>query len=122
MDCLVRLLGGIPVRGLCVLICASAALLGQAIQFESGGLYYQTLTRAGVTIMFAELPVQVREFAVIQVAVSNGSPSSRTVKAEDFKFIRADRHASYEDAVEFSLAKAAARVARHRASTSGLTA
>jgi hypothetical protein len=90
MDCLVRLLGSIPARGLYVLICASAALLGQAIQFESGGLYYQTLTRAGVTIMFAELPVQVREFAVIQVAVSNGSPSSRTVKAEDFKFIRPD--------------------------------
>jgi len=90
MDCFARLLGRIPVRGLCVLICASAALRGQAIQFESGGLFYQTLTRAGVTIMFAELPVQVREFAVVQVAVSNGSPSSRTVKAEDFKFIRPD--------------------------------
>jgi len=78
------------VRGLGVLILAAGAAWGQAIQFESGGLYYQTLTRAGVTIMFAELPVQVREFAVVQVAVSNGSPSSRTVKAEDFKFIRSD--------------------------------
>ncbi len=77
-------------RGLGVLILAAGAAWGQAIQFESGGLYYQTLTRAGVTIMFAELPVQVREFAVVQVAVSNGSPSSRTVKAEDFKFIRSD--------------------------------
>lgn len=90
MDCFPRTLGGIPVRRLSVLICAAAALSGQAIQFESGGLYYQTLTRAGVTIMFAELPVQVREFAVVQVAVSNGSPSSRTVRAEDFKFIRPD--------------------------------
>ncbi len=90
MGCFPRTSGGIAVRGLSVLICAAAALSGQAIQFESGGLYYQTLTRAGVTIMFAELPVQVREFAVVQVAVSNGSPSSRTVKAEDFKFIRPD--------------------------------
>jgi hypothetical protein len=80
----------ISVRGMCVLICAVAALRGQAIQFESGGLFYQTLTRAGVTIMFAELPVQVREYAVLQVAVSNGSPSTRTVKGEDFKFMRPD--------------------------------
>jgi hypothetical protein len=90
MDCFVQTLSRIAVRALCVLICAAAALRGQAIQFESGGLYYQTLTRAGVTIMFAELPVQVREFAVLQVAVSNGSPSSRTVKEGDFKFIRPD--------------------------------
>ena len=90
MDCSVGRLSGIAARGLCVLICAAAALRGQAIQFESGGLLYQTLTRAGVTIMFAELPVQVREFAVVQVAVSNGSPSTRTVKNEDFKFIRPD--------------------------------
>jgi hypothetical protein len=90
MGCFLRTLGRIPLRELCVLICAAAALRAQAIQFESGGLYYQTLTRAGVTIMFAELPVQVREFAVVQVAVSNGSPSTRTVRGEDFKFIRPD--------------------------------
>ncbi len=89
MGCFVGAWSGL-VRGLGVLILAAGAAWGQAIQFESGGLYYQTLTRAGVTIMFAELPVQVREFAVVQVAVSNGSPSSRTVKAEDFKFIRSD--------------------------------
>ena len=90
MDCSRFRVARIPVRGFCVLICAIAALRGQAIQFESGGLFYQTLTRSGVTIMFAELPVQVREFAVVQVAVSNGSPSTRTVKGEDFKFIRPD--------------------------------
>jgi hypothetical protein len=89
MDCSLRTLARILVLG-CVLISAATALQAQAIEFESGGLYYQTLTRAGVTIMFAELPVQVREFAVVQVAVSNGSPSSRTVKGEDFKFVRAD--------------------------------
>jgi hypothetical protein len=65
-------------------------LRGQAIEFESNGLKYQTLTRDGVTIMFAPLPAQVREYVVLQLAVSNGSPSNRTIKAEDFRFIRAD--------------------------------
>lgn len=65
-------------------------LRGQAIEFESNGLKYQTLTRDGVTIMFAPLPAQVRDYVVLQVAVSNGSPSSRTIKGEDFRFIRAD--------------------------------
>jgi len=66
------------------------SLRGQAIEFESAGLKYQTLTRAGVTIMFAELPTTVREYAVLQVAVSNGSPSNWTIKPEDFRFVRAD--------------------------------
>lgn len=68
-------------------VCLPHAL-GQAIVFESNGLKFQTLTRDGVTIMFAPLPIQVRDFAVLQVAVSNGSPSTRTVKPEDFRFIR----------------------------------
>ncbi|MBI5281979.1 MAG: hypothetical protein HY858_09875 [Candidatus Solibacter usitatus] len=62
----------------------------QAIEFESNGLHYQTITRSGLTIMFAPLPVQVREYVVVQVAVSNGAPSARTVKPEDFRFVRAD--------------------------------
>ncbi len=68
-------------------VCSSRAF-AQAIEFESNGLKFQTMTRDGVTIMFAPLPIQVRDFAVLQVAVSNGSPSTRTVKPEDFKFIR----------------------------------
>jgi hypothetical protein len=76
--------------GLVLCSLAAPGLRGQAIDFESNGLHYQTLTRAGVTIMFAELPLQVREYAVIQVAVSNGSPSSRTIKAEEFKLVRPD--------------------------------
>lgn len=68
----------------------AAPLSGQAIEFESNGLKYQTLTRDGITIMFAPLPAQVREYVVIQVAVSNGSPSSRSIKSSDFRFIRLD--------------------------------
>jgi len=73
-----------------LLLMMGSSLAGQAIEFESGGLKYQTLTRAGITIMFAELPTTVREYAVLQIAVSNGSPSNRTIKPEDFHFVRAD--------------------------------
>jgi len=73
-----------------LLLWGFTPLRGQAIEFESNGLKYQTLTRDGVTIMFAPLPAQVREYIVLQLAVSNGSPSNRTVKAEDFRFVRAD--------------------------------
>lgn len=83
----------LPVAAVALAILAAGAvcpLKGQAIEFESNGLRYQTLTREGLTIMFAYLPTQVRDYAVLQVAVSNGSPSARTVKPEDFRFIRKD--------------------------------
>jgi hypothetical protein len=67
------------------LLLLPAPLAGQAIEFDSGGLKYQTLTREGLTIMWAELPSQLRDFTVLQIAVSNGSPSTRTVKPEDFR-------------------------------------
>jgi hypothetical protein len=62
----------------------------QVIEFESNGLTYQTATRAGLTIMFATLPTQVKDYVVLQVAVSNGSSSARTVRPEDFRFERND--------------------------------
>ena len=71
-----------------LLFCASAA--AQVIEFESGGLKYQTLTRGGVTLMFAHLPSHVREYSIVQVAVSNGSGMFQTIRPEDFKFQRID--------------------------------
>jgi hypothetical protein len=62
----------------------------QVIEFESGGLKYQTLTRNSVTVMFAHLPARVHEYAIIQVAVSNGAPASVIVRPEDVTFERAD--------------------------------
>ncbi|MBM3784554.1 MAG: hypothetical protein FJW30_09365 [Acidobacteria bacterium] len=62
-----------------VVVCS-----GQVIEFESGGLRYQTLTRNGLTIMFAHLPATVREYATLQVAVSNGSSQSVTIKPDEF--------------------------------------
>ncbi len=78
--------------GLALLLAAACAgpAVAQAIEFESNGLKYQTITRDGLTIMFAPLPTLVKNYVVLQVAVSNGSPSVRTVKPEDFRFERTD--------------------------------
>jgi len=67
-----------------------AAAFGQVIEFESNGLRYLTQTRNGVTIMFAHLPVTVRDYSVIQVAVSNGSKQTWVMRPEDFEFIARD--------------------------------
>jgi hypothetical protein len=73
------------------LVLATALLSrAQVIDFESGGLHYRTLTRDGLTIMFASLPSHVRAYAVMQVAVSNGSNNPCALKPEDFTFSRAD--------------------------------
>jgi hypothetical protein len=40
--------------------------------------------------MFAHMPSHVREFAILQVAVSNGSADSRWVRPEDFSYRRND--------------------------------
>lgn len=71
-----------------------ATALGQVIEFESNGLRYLTQTRNGVTIMFAHLPGTVRDYSVIQVAVSNGSKQTWIMRPEDFEF-RAKDGASY---------------------------
>ncbi|MGA3188115.1 MAG: hypothetical protein ABSF22_13485 [Bryobacteraceae bacterium] len=69
-----------------VAVLFASALPAQIIEFESGGLKYRTLTRGGVTIMWAHLPMHIKEYAVLQVAVSNGSPISWPVKPPDFRF------------------------------------
>jgi hypothetical protein len=73
----------------CILVAATLAS-AQVIEFESNGLRYQTLTRNAVTVMFAPLPVHIHEYAVIQVAVSNGAAGPVTIRPEDFTFERAD--------------------------------
>jgi hypothetical protein len=80
-----RLLGGLAIA-LALLLPASA----QVIEFESNGLKYQTLTRSGVTVMWATLPTHLREFTIIQVAVSNGSGGPYVIRPEDFTFVRTD--------------------------------
>jgi hypothetical protein len=78
-------------RECALLLCLLApAARPQVIRFESNGLKYQTLTRSGVTVMFAYLPNHVRDFTVAQVAVSNGGASPYIIRPEDFSYVHAD--------------------------------
>ena len=60
----------------------------QVIEYESNGLKYQTLTKSGVTIMFAVLPSHLHEYTTIQAAVSNGSEGPYVIRPEDFTYVR----------------------------------
>jgi hypothetical protein len=76
-------------------LAACAALFphivsAQIIPFESNGLLYKTLTKDGVTVMFAYLPVHLKEYSIMQVLIANGSPISWTVKPEDFSYRQQD--------------------------------
>jgi hypothetical protein len=77
-----------------LLLCALFARVAnaQVIEFESSGLKYKALTHNGVTIMVATLHTHVRSYAVLQVAISNGSPLSWGVRPEDFRFETSDGH------------------------------
>jgi hypothetical protein len=79
--------GLLGVSGLVVVVGLRLAL-GQVIDFESNGLKYQTLTKNGVTVMFATLPPHVQGYTILQVAISNGSPGPYMIKPENFLFIR----------------------------------
>lgn len=76
--------------GACGLAVAlmSLAAHAQVIEFESNGLRYQTLTKSHVTVMFATLPIRLREYAILQVSVSNGSDTPYVIRPEDFTFLR----------------------------------
>ncbi len=73
-----------------VVAVLSSGLPAQVIQFDSGGLHYQTLSKQGVTVMFAHLPAHLKDYSILQVGVANGSPVTWTVRPEDFTFIRPD--------------------------------
>ncbi len=84
--------GGMESRRWLVLAVCTFIMAGRAqvIEFESAGLKYKTLTHNGVTIMFAPLPTHIRDYAILQVAISNGSPVSWSIRPEDFRFERQD--------------------------------
>ena len=75
-----------PLRALFLLALAVYPASSQVIDFESGGLHYKTLTKNGLTIMFAHLPTQIREYTIVQVAISNGSRIPWMIKPTDFRF------------------------------------
>jgi hypothetical protein len=80
---------------LAALLAACAMLIAQImfaqiIPFESNGLQYKTLSKGGVTVMFAYLPAHLKEYSIMQTSISNGSPISWTVKPEDFSYRQQD--------------------------------
>ncbi|HEY1182618.1 MAG TPA: hypothetical protein VGE89_00440 [Bryobacteraceae bacterium] len=77
---MVRVVGACAAVSMLLSIAAQA----QVIQFDSNGLHYQTLTRSGVTIMFAHLPAHLHEYSIIQVEISNGSAGPYVIRPEDF--------------------------------------
>jgi len=77
-------------RALVLSLGFAAATHAQIIEFDSGGLKYKAMTRNGITVMFASLPLRVLDYSVLQVAISNGAPVSWTVKPEELSFERAD--------------------------------
>ena len=81
-----RLVGAFSMSFL--LLCRAAG--AQVIEFESNGLKYQTLSRSGVTVMFAQLTTRVHEYSIIEVAVSNGSQGPYVIRPEDFTYMRSD--------------------------------
>jgi hypothetical protein len=86
--------------------------LNVPMEFQSHGLTYEALTKEGITVMYAVLPSQVKDFDVIQVTVTNGSPVSWTVKPTDFSFVRQDGSilsASSADTLVASLLEKAGR-------------
>ena len=83
---MIRLLGAC---GLAVALF-HAPVRAQVIEFESNGQKYQTLTKSGVTIIYSHLPNHLHEYAVIHVAISNGSTSPYVVRPEDFNYVRGE--------------------------------
>jgi hypothetical protein len=73
---------------LCLL--AVFAAHAQVIEYESGGVKYQTATRKGLTVIVTHLPNHVAGFGLLQVSIANGSQIFWTVKPEDFSYARPD--------------------------------
>lgn len=68
------------------MLAAALPLAAQVIQFRSNGLDYQVLTKGGLTLMCAPVPLRTSRYAVLHVAASNGSGSIWQVDAADFAF------------------------------------
>jgi hypothetical protein len=75
-----------------LVLIVSCVAPAQVIEYEKDGIKHQTLTRNGVTVMFAVGKAHVKEYAMIQVSISNGSDIYSNVNPEDFSYERADGH------------------------------
>ncbi len=73
-----------------LLATALISVYAQVIQFESNGMDYQVQTRNGLTLMCAPMPLTTSRYALMHVAVSNGSGQTRQINAADFAFEYSD--------------------------------
>lgn len=73
-----------------ILLILAPISSAQVLEFWSNGLKYQALTRLGLTVMHAPMPLAIRDFGVVQVAMNNGSKRIWRVKPTDFVFLPAD--------------------------------
>ena len=71
---------------LAALAVATFPVAAQVIHFESNGMDYQVLTHKGLTLMCAAMPFKTSRYAVMHVAVSNGSRETWQINAADFVF------------------------------------
>jgi hypothetical protein len=79
-----RLLGALGLGTVLLSQCA----LAQVIEVQNNGATYQTLTKSGITVMFTHLPGNLHQYAIVQVAISNGSQGPYFIRPEDFSFER----------------------------------
>src|SRR3954471_9979265 len=77
------------VAALAAITLLAVSAFAQVIEYESNGEKYQTLTRRGLTVIIAHLPVQVAGYGLIQISAANGSDIRWTLKPEDFEYVRA---------------------------------
>ena len=85
-DCRSKLPAALLNALLAAFLLASVVAVGQVIEFTSNGLRYMTLSHDGLTLMYAPLPLTIRDFAVIQVSFSNGTGEVQVVKPIDFVY------------------------------------
>jgi hypothetical protein len=100
-------------RFLPLLWLLATGLHAQIIDFESNGLHYKTLTKGGVTVMFAYLPSHLKEYSIVQVSISNGSPISWMVKSEDFSYHQQDGTVSQASTALAVVNSLLAKASRH---------
>jgi hypothetical protein len=67
-----------------------ALVSAQVIEYEVSGVKYQTLSRAGLTVIFTRMPNHVAGFGLVQVSISNGSDRYWTIAPEQFAYTRSE--------------------------------
>jgi hypothetical protein len=71
-------------------VLCQVAAPAQVIHFESGGMKYQTVSKKGLTVMYAQLQERLREYQVLQAGIANGTNFNCTVRPEDFIYEHSD--------------------------------